>query len=156
MTDPNIVVPFLEFTRDGETAHLKKLTIVGDHAPDILAGAATNLEALKARLSSAQAEAVLTRICNIPDLRLSQLELLTSELSLVAPEVLVMAVQRLEKAWFVLGNMTAEQATAILNVVKEDRLGRIKEIQIIGNYGMSSVSTSLLQEAKMNKKLVWH
>ena len=50
--------------------------------------------------------------------------------------------------------MTKEQLTAILTMAKENRLGRMKYIVIYHVAGMSSVSPSLLREARLNTKLL--
>ena len=63
------------------------------------------------------------------------------------------AIQRLERVEFWRGEMTGEQLTAIHILAKEDRLDRIKIIRISRVAGMSIVSPSLLQEAKLNTKL---
>ena len=65
------------------------------------------------------------------------------------------AIQRLERVEFWRGEMTGEQLTAILTMAKERKLGRIETIRIALVDGMSSVSTSLLQEARQNIKLNW-
>ena len=78
-------------------------------------------------------------------------------ISIVPPEVLLGAIQRLREVNFIRGRMTEEQATAIITLAKERRLGRIKLIRFSNVVGMSSVSSSLLQEAKFNNqyKLFW-
>ena len=70
------------------------------------------------------------------------------------PDVLVGAIQRLEIVEFLGGGMTAEQATTILTLAKERRLGSIKTITIYNIIGRS-VSPSLLQEAQLNGALEW-
>ena len=106
-------------------------------------------------LTISQVSALISRICHSPYLRLSELVLRNKYISLVHPEVLVGAIQRLEVVRFKGGTMTGEQATAILNIAKENRLGRIKNIRINRVAGMGSVSPSLLQEARLNSKLEW-
>ena len=127
--------------------------------PEVVAGALTKLEKvgpdLGGILSAGQVSVLLTRILHSPDLRLTQLHLYSKDLSLVPPEVLVGAIQRLEVAWFQYGKMTREQLTAILSLAKENGLGRIKTIVIQRVDGMSSVSPSLLQQARQNIKLKW-
>ena len=76
------------------------------------------------------------------------------DISVVPSEVLVGAIQKLEVVSFWGGKMTDEQLTAILIMVKEE-LGRIKRITIDWVFGMSSVSHSLLLEAKSNRALYW-
>ena len=88
-------------------------------------------------------------------MRLSELVLLNKDLSLIPPEVLMGAIQRLEMVQFSGGRMTGEQFTAILTLAKEDRLGRIKRIRFICVAGMRSVSPSLIKEARLNNKLEW-
>ena len=127
--------------------------------PEVVAGALIKLETvglqLTDRLSAGHLPALFSRICHSPDLRLSELVLTSRYLSLVPPEVLVGAIQRLERVKFLYGRMTEEQVTAILTLAKEERLGKIKSIRISRVYGMGSVSHSLLQEARLNAKLKW-
>ena len=127
--------------------------------PEVVAGALVKLETvgdvLSYGLSAGQLLALISRINNSPDLRLKELILYGKYLSLVPPEVLVGAIQRLEVAEFWRGKMTGEQLTAILTLAKENRLGRIKIIRINRVAGMGSVSPSLLQEARLNSKLEW-
>ena len=111
---------------------------------------------LEDSLSAGQLTALFSRICHSPDQRLTELTLYNNNISLVPPEVLVGAIQRLRVVWFVRGRMTGEQATAILIMVKERRLGRIEFIYLQKLVGMSSVSPCLLQEAKLNTNcLLW-
>ena len=124
--------------------------------PEVLAAAFVKLETvgfdLTDGLSTGQLSALFSRICQSQVLRLTELYLFNKDLSLVPPEVLVGAIQRLEIVEFGGGRMTAEQAIAILTIVKERRLGKIKKIMIKSVEGMRSVTPSLLQEAKLNAK----
>ena len=90
--------------------------------PEVMAGALVKLERvdfdLSNCLSTDQVTALFSRICNSPDLRLTELLLLNKDISLVPPEVLVLAIQRLKRVHLVFGWMTDEQATAILTLVK--------------------------------------
>ena len=107
-------------------------------------------------LSADKVMALISRICQAPVLRLTKLYLHYSDLSLIPPEVMVGAIQRLERVEFFRGRITSEQATAILNMAKEDRLGKIKWIRFFRVDGMRFVSPLLVQEAKLNKKLKWY
>ena len=82
-----------------------------------MAGALVKLERVDFVLSNFLS-ALFYRICNSPDLRLTELLLLNKDISLVPPEVLVLAIQRLKRVHLVFGWMTDEQATAILTLVK--------------------------------------
>ena len=117
----------------------------------------TNLRLLKLvgkwELPTGQMPAVISKICQAPDLRLNGLILHNMNISLVPPEDLVEAIQRLEMVQFLDGWMTDEQATAILTMAKESRLGRIKSIKLLRVGGIDSVFTSLLHESKLNNKL---
>ena len=125
--------------------------------PEVVAGALTKLEAVDQNLclslSADQFTALISRICQAPVLRLTKLWIDSDFISLVPPEVLVGAIQRLEMVVFWWGRMTDEQFTAILTKAKENELGKIKNIYISSILGMWSVSPSLLEEAKQNKKL---
>ena len=127
--------------------------------PEIVAGAFTKLEAVRLdlnwSLSSAQLAAIFSRIRESPVLRLRHLMLFAHNISHVSPLDLVKAIQRLEKFEFYLGGMTGEQATAILTMVKKNRLGKIKIIKIGFIYGVGYVSPSLIQRAKQNSALTW-
>ena len=127
--------------------------------PEVVAGALTKLETvglqLADNLSAGQLPALFSRIYQAPDLRLTRLCLFYKDISSVPPEVLTGAIQRLEVVQFVDGRMTEEQATAILTLAKEERLGKIKNISIYRVADMESVSPSLLQEARVNAKLEW-
>ena len=100
--------------------------------------------------------ALISRICHASVLRLTELYVHHSDLSHIPPEVMVGAIQRLERVEFWRGRITSEQATAILNMAKEDRLGKIKWIRIFRVDGMRFVSPLLVQEAKLNKKFKWY
>ena len=89
-------------------------------------------------------------------MRLTQLDLpIISDITFVPPDDLVGTIQKLEEVQFRWGIMTAEQVSAILIMVKENRLGRIKKIKIIGVNYVGSVSPTLLHEAQLNSALVW-
>lgn len=153
---------------DTQDSRLRRLSVSGygylyslSLDPEIVARALVKLEEvgvdLRLFLSAGQLSALLSRIRDSPELRLSKLHLyyLKSEISLLPPEVLVGAIQRLEEFKFSWGKMTAEQATAVLTMVKEGRLGRIKKLGFCDVRGMRSVSPSLLQQAKLNGALEW-
>ena len=124
-----------------------------------MAGALTKLEKvgydLIWSLSAAQLAAIFSRIRESPVLRLRHFGLHINNISHISPLLLVGVIQRLETFEFFLGKMTVEQATAILTMAKENKLGKIKKIRIFHVNGISSVSPSLLQEARLNSALVW-
>ena len=127
--------------------------------PEVVAEALTKLEMVERSLchclTAGQVSTLFSRIHHSPDLRLRHLQLRMCNISHLSPLVLIGAIQRLETFDIVYGRMTAEQATAILTMVKENKLGRIKNIKIFRVPGISSVSPSLLQEARLNSALVW-
>ena len=86
---------------------------------------------------------------------LRELMLSSTDLSSVSPEVLVGAIQSLETVDFWSGKMTAEQITAILTMLKENRQERLKKLEIIGPEVGGGVSSTLLQEARLNNTLIW-
>ena len=59
-----------------------------------------------------------------------------------------------EKVEFVRDRMTAEQITAILTMLKENRQGRLKNIWICRPSFAGTVSQTLLQEAWLNQTMV--
>ena len=148
-----------------EDSKLRELVVCGGPFglssldPEVVAGAYVKLETVGPNLiglpSSGQASALFSRILHSPDLRLKKLFLRGQDLSLVPPEDLVGVIQRLEVVMFRWGMMTGEQASAILTLAKENRLGKIKRIMIDNVSHMNSVSPSLLQQARFNKKLEW-
>ena len=86
---------------------------------------------------------------------LRELMLSSTDLSSVSPEVLVGAIQSLETVDFWSGKMTAEQITAILTMLKDNRQERLKKLEIIGPEVGGGVSPTLLQEARLNNALIW-
>ena len=168
--DHHLMQLVLQSIQGGVTGELKKLTIkyswrpyehvdIAGMDPEVVAGALTKLETvdygLSWSLSAGQVSALISRICQAPVMRLSELHLLNKDLSLIPPGLLTGAIQRLEMVLFSQGRMTGEQVTAILTLAKEDRLGRIKRIRIKWVAGMRSVSSSLIKEARLNNKLEW-
>ena len=110
----------------------------------------SQLESLFLMLFSHQAEV------GGPTSTLKQLMFSSTDLTSVSPEVLVGAIQNLEEVDFWSGKMTLPQITAILNMLKDNRQGSLKKIEIIGPEVGGSVSPTLLQEARLNSSvLVW-
>ena len=148
---------------DGQDSRLKNLTFTAFNLssldPELVARALIKLETLEPNLvdslSAGHLIALISRICHSPESKLSALFLFNKDLSLVPPQDLVGAIQKLERAEFRNLTMSGEQLTAILTKVKERRLGRIKNLRIQFVSGMRSVSTSVLQEAQLNPKLKW-
>ena len=129
-----------------------------------MAKALTKLETvgqnLTDHLSDGQLASLISRICDSPDLMLSHLDLHRKNLSLITPEVLVGAIGRVEVVKFKLVGIPFMHATAILNIAKENKLGRIKKIEIQDAreiaFGMTfDVSPSQIQQAQMNNILIW-
>lgn len=104
-------------------------------------------------LSADQVTALLSGIRDSPEVRLSKLHFFEKDLSQLPTELLVEALQKLEEVKFSEGKMTAAQFTAVLTMVKEGRMGRIKKIVFNWVTGMRSVSPALLKQAKLNKAL---
>ena len=148
-----------------EDSRLRDLVVYGGGGanlslldPEVVAGALIKLKTVKTDihgLSNGQLSALFSRILQAPVLRLTRLHLWGKVLSLVPPQVMAGAIQRLEVVELQLGRMTGEQATVILTLAKEERLGRIKTIKIYQIRGMRSVSPALIQEARLNAKLKW-
>ena len=68
----------------------------------------------------------------------------------VSPDVLVGAIQSLEKVEFY-GKMNSPQMNGILTLVKDNRQGRLKDVVIEPSVGVAgSVSRTLIEEARMN------
>ena len=79
--------------------------------------------------------------------KLKQLKFCGIDLTSVSPEVLVGAIQSLEKVEFWRGKMTMDQINAILTMLKGNQQGRLKYVviyrpSILGG----SVSPALLQQ----------
>ena len=153
------VLTSLATTQDPKLRSLDLGVDISSVAPGIVGQAFTKLERVGTELShsltASQLSALFTSIRQSPDLRLRELELSLKDLTLLPLEDLVGAIQRLEEAWFRRGVMTVEQLTTILTLAKEERLGRIKRIEIHSVGGMGSVSSSLIRKAKLNSKLEW-
>ena len=75
-----------------------------------------------------------------------------TDLTLVPPEVMVGAIQRLEEVEVLDTEKTVKLINGILTMVKEDRQGRLKDLKIIKLKSSLrvSVSPTLLQEARQN------
>ena len=69
------------------------------------------------------------------------------------PETLIETLQKVEKVSFFYARTTAEQATAILSMIKENRLGKLQTISFWNPH--IEVPATLLQEAKKNNALIW-
>ena len=104
--------------------------------PEVVAGALTKLVTvgpqLSVGLSPGQVSALLSRIHESPDLRLLQLHLCDQNICHVPLEVVVGAIQKLEKVVCRRVRMTDNQATAIFNFVKRVNIKSIKIIGVIG------------------------
>ena len=151
------VESLLRAISEGKTPLLKELAgSVFSHplahvSPGILAGAAVNLEGLRAGLSSLQLEAILTRIARSQDSKLRKLKWgYHQQISGFDPDILAEAIVKLEKAEFWGGRMTAEQINAILTMLGGNMQGRLKEIKIVCPRVAGSVSQTLLQQARLN------
>ena len=100
--------------------------------PEVFAGAVSRLESaeLSSRVTSDQLEALFRMLIShqagAGDPVLKQLKLLSP--SLTSPEVLVGAIQRLEKVVFS-RRITAAQITAVLLTVINNKQGRLKDIE---------------------------
>ena len=126
--------------------------------PEIVAGALTKLESIsKWSLSGAQLAAIFSAI---PESPVVSLWLSDQNISHVSPLDLVSAIRNLKSFNVLFGWMTSEQATAILTMVEENRLGNIKKITICFPQISGSVSPSLIQRAKQNSNIDltwrWH
>ena len=139
----------------------KYLQMMSDIPPEILARALLNVENVDTPTTYWMDEEHISVFINMiresSNARLSNVQFLNSKFTHLPPEVLVGAVQKLEEVQFRGGHMTVEQATSILTMIKERRLGKIKKI-VMGSIirDITSVSPSLLQEAKLNPALTWH
>ena len=104
----------------------------------------SQLDSLFLMLSSHQVEA------GGSTLTLKRLKFYFNDLASVSPEVLVGAIQRLERVAFYgsSSRMAVEQMTAILTMLKSNQQGRLTVVEIYMSGG--SVSSSLLQQARMN------
>ena len=112
---------------------------------------------MASELSPGHVAALVSRILESSDLRLSQLYLAVEDLTLVPPEVLVGAIQRLQEVDIYGGEMSADQLNAILTMVKEGNLGRLKRIGIDMVWPVwgdeFKACPWLLQEAQQNEVL---
>ena len=75
-------------------------------------------------------------------LKLKDLKIIETDLTSVSPEILVGAIQKLEEVRVYDGVMTAEQITAILNMLKKNQQGRLKDIRIYSRRFDGSVSAT--------------
>ena len=88
--------------------------------------------------------------------KLKQLKLWYTDLSSVSTEVLVRAIQNLEKVEFSFGRMRAEQITGILTMLKGNQQGMLKDLLIFLPLPSvrGSVSQTLLEEAMQNNAVL--
>ena len=124
----------------------------------VFAGALSRLESvylgLYTRVTAGQLEALFTVLTSHqaeagePKLKELGLMLCGMDFSSVSSELLVRAIQRLEKVEFFYARMTVEQITAVRTMVKENRQGRLKNVKIY--FSSVSVSPVLIREARMN------
>ena len=122
-----------------EDSRLRELVVYGYRFympsldPELVAGALVKLEtvgwSLSYHLSTSQVTALISRIWETPVLRLSQLVLRSKDFRQVPTKVLIGALQRLEVVDINCGKIWEEQITAIHNMVKERRFGRIKKFR---------------------------
>ena len=171
--DKHLTELILESVSAETSTTLKKLDIIGLDLANIDLGLLTNVvlklqdceirghgsrvgyPQVRWNLTASQLSALFTIIRQSPDLRLRQFVLPNMDLTLIPLEDLAGAIQRLEVAQFRQGWMTVEQLTTILTLAKEERLGRIRRIRIQYVGGMRSVSSALIQEARLSNKLQW-
>ena len=124
--------------------------------PVILAEALIKLEFIGVhwfRLSATQLTSLISKIRHSPDMRIIMLCLNYTDLSPVPPEILIEALQKVKDVFIMFTRLTAEQFTAILTMVKENRLGRLQRITIWDCHIEGQVSPALLEEAKQYKAL---
>ena len=127
--------------------------------PEVFAGALSRLETVRirpwSRATPSQVESLLMLMISNQEeaggSTLKHLRFDDTSLTSVSPEVIVGAIQSLEKVEFWRGEMTVDQITAILIMLKRNQLGRLKDVviaypSILGG----TVSLSLLQEATQN------
>ena len=135
--------------------------IISTMDPEVVATALIKLETIGMEiswnLSPNQHSALFCKIKNSKNLTLRQLHMINMNISIVPIEILLGAIRKLKIVHFIRGRMSKEQATAIITSAKEKRLGKIELIRFSYVIGMSSVSPSLLREAKLNSqyKLLW-
>jgi len=117
--------------------------------PEVFAGALSRLEKVvfefESGVTRAQLEALFMLMFSQQEAGGSKLKILGiayTDLSSVSPEILVGAIQRLERVVVVRGLMTAEQITAIFIMLKENQQGRLKEIWIYSLRFDGSVSAT--------------
>ena len=124
--------------------------------PDILARALTKLEtvgySLTRPLSPSQVTALFSRIRYDPEMKITGLHLHIN-ISHVPPETLIETLQKVEEVYFLDARMTAEQAIAILTMIKENRIGKLQKIRNELPMIEEPVPSALLQEAKQNNAL---
>ena len=129
--------------------------------PEIVARALAKLEIvgydLTQSLSPSQLTALFSRIRYDPEMKITGLYL-HMNISHVPPETLIQTLQKVKEVTFFGTRMTAEQATAILTMIKENRIGKLQKIRNEVPMIEGPVPSTLLQEAKQNNALefVWN
>lgn len=135
-----------------QDSRLKRLevrdpVILSHMDPEVVARALCKIEIIEEDLSGSlspeQVSALISRIRETPDLTLSDLDLNDKDLSIVPPEVLIGAIQKLRKLDFT-GVMTAEQKRAIYTMVKEEKEGRVEGIKMGCYQGMESLDGTMV------------
>ena len=104
-------------------------------------------------LSQLQITLLFSMIKDTPDLKLTELYLCGQDISKVPPEDFATAISRLESFKIMFGTLSTGQATTILTMAKQNRLGRLNSLQIVCSCVL--VSRALLEEAKLNHILDW-
>ena len=126
--------------------------------PELFAGSLSSLQTVRfcsrSRVTPSQLESLLLMISSQEEAGGSTLKHLRFDdidLTSVSPEVLVGAIQKLEKVAFYVVKMTVPQITAILTMLKENKQGGLEDVVIMGPSILGgSVSPTLLQEARLN------
>ena len=144
--------------RESPDLRLTELSIDWDVSlvpPELFAGALSRLESVEfwsvSRVTPSQLESLhmlmISQQEEAGESKLKQLKFCGIDLTSVSPEVLVGAIQSLEKVEFWRGKMTMDQINAILTMLKGNQQGRLKYVviyrpSILGG----SVSPALLQQ----------
>ena len=163
---PDQVLALFSRIRESPDLRLTELEIYLDVSmvpPELFAGALSRLETVRfrpwSRVTPSQLESLfMLMISNqqeeAGESKLKQLKFCGIDLTSVPPEVLVGAIQSLEKVEFWPGKMTMDQINAILTMLKGNQQGKLKYVvidrpSILGG----SVSPTLLRQARLNTSL---
>ena len=87
------------------------------------------------------------------DTELRFLNLSYCDLSSVPADILVSGISGLEEVCLTFTDLTTQQLLEIFMMVAERRCGRVRKINLLGNFAIYDVSEDLIDSAKLNQSV---